>query len=331
MPWLAVLMYRSMLQGAWDQPWPCRIPNNEATLRALAGNPPDREWQEHREALLSMFELTKDGKFYVNDRQLEELAKVMSTHRTRQDLGKDGAKARQLKRLQANQPVADHKPTFSPPLAENKQPEPEPEPEPSQNQREKDARELPPLMLAHKIVMEASLPRNPGMLQAVGGAIEFCVKQESMSPNAAVEFLLKEAQAVTNRGGAPNRFWFDDRGWRPPVSRCAQTQASAIKSELMPELTWNYPRKNEQMAESVWSEIKGKLQKGISQHSFDTWLKPTKGGAISGDVLFVRVPTEEFTHVGEKYGAAIYQHLPTTITTVKFIAPVPKASAVAAG
>ncbi len=51
------------------------------------------------------------------------------------------------------------------------------------------------------------------------------------------------------------------------------------------------------------------LEKKINRHSYDTWLKPTRYSHAKGSVLFVRVPTAEFRHVGDKYADLIQEAL----------------------
>ncbi|HSQ19582.1 MAG TPA: chromosomal replication initiator protein DnaA [Blastocatellia bacterium] len=54
-----------------------------------------------------------------------------------------------------------------------------------------------------------------------------------------------------------------------------------------------------------WARILDALEKKVNRHSYDTWLKPTSYSHTSNGVLFVRIPTAEFRHVGDKYGDLI--------------------------
>src|SRR3954465_2919229 len=56
-----------------------------------------------------------------------------------------------------------------------------------------------------------------------------------------------------------------------------------------------------------WLRILDALEKKINRHSYDTWLKPTRYSHATGSVLFIRVPTAEFRHVGDKYCALIQE------------------------
>ena len=58
-----------------------------------------------------------------------------------------------------------------------------------------------------------------------------------------------------------------------------------------------------------WLRILGALEKKISRHSYDTWLKPTRFSHANGNIIFVRVPTPEFRHIGEKFGDLIQEAL----------------------
>src|SRR6202142_1843275 len=58
-----------------------------------------------------------------------------------------------------------------------------------------------------------------------------------------------------------------------------------------------------------WARILDALEKKVNRHSYDTWLKPTRYSHASNKVLFVRVPTAEFRHVGDKYADLIQEAL----------------------
>jgi len=66
------------------------------------------------------------------------------------------------------------------------------------------------------------------------------------------------------------------------------------------------------------------LEKKINRHSYDTWLKPTRYSHSSGGILFVRVPTVEFRHAGDKYADLIQEaidNLGLEFNDVKFVTP----------
>jgi chromosomal replication initiator protein len=73
-----------------------------------------------------------------------------------------------------------------------------------------------------------------------------------------------------------------------------------------------------------WIRILDALEKKINRHSYDTWLKPTRYSHATGGVLFVRVPTIEFRHVGDKYADLIQEaidNLGMEYADVKFVTP----------
>jgi len=53
--------------------------------------------------------------------------------------------------------------------------------------------------------------------------------------------------------------------------------------------------------------ILGALEKKVNRHSYETWLKPTRFSHAVGKVMFIRVPTAEFRHIGDKYGDLIFE------------------------
>ena len=61
------------------------------------------------------------------------------------------------------------------------------------------------------------------------------------------------------------------------------------------------------LAPNPWVRILDALEKKINRHSYDTWLKPTRYSHASGGILFIRVPTAEFRHVGDKYADLIQE------------------------
>jgi len=71
-----------------------------------------------------------------------------------------------------------------------------------------------------------------------------------------------------------------------------------------------------------WLRILGALEKKITRHSYDTWLKPTRFSHTNGNIIFVRVPTAEFRQLGEKFGDLIQEAMDTQAPEyqdVKFI------------
>jgi hypothetical protein len=94
-----------------------------------------------------------------------------------------------------------------------------------------DAEHLPPLALTRKVIEECCLADNPGMVHAVASAIDFLVKVESKSKNAAVEFLIALAKDEIERGGAPNKFWFDDRKWRVATNGAGTSRTEQLRTD----------------------------------------------------------------------------------------------------
>jgi len=73
-----------------------------------------------------------------------------------------------------------------------------------------------------------------------------------------------------------------------------------------------------------WIRILDALEKKVNRHSYDTWLKPTRFSHANGGILFIRVPTIEFRHVGDKYADLIQEaidNLGLEYQDVKFVTP----------
>jgi chromosomal replication initiator protein len=54
-------------------------------------------------------------------------------------------------------------------------------------------------------------------------------------------------------------------------------------------------------------QILSALEKKVIRQSFETWLKPTRYSHAVGRTLYVRVPSPEFQHIGDKYGDLIQE------------------------
>ena len=54
-----------------------------------------------------------------------------------------------------------------------------------------------------------------------------------------------------------------------------------------------------------WVRILGALEMKLNRKSFETWLKPTRFSRIVGKTLYVRIPSAQFDHIGEKFGQLI--------------------------
>ena len=56
-----------------------------------------------------------------------------------------------------------------------------------------------------------------------------------------------------------------------------------------------------------WIQILAALEKKVIRQSFETWLKPTRYSHVASRTLYVRVPSPEFQHIGDKYGDLIQE------------------------
>jgi chromosomal replication initiator protein len=78
------------------------------------------------------------------------------------------------------------------------------------------------------------------------------------------------------------------------------------------------------LSPNPWLRILDALEKKINRHSYDTWLKPTRYSHSSNGIMYVRVPTVEFRHVGDKYADLIQEaldNLNMDYRDVQFVTP----------
>jgi chromosomal replication initiator protein len=61
------------------------------------------------------------------------------------------------------------------------------------------------------------------------------------------------------------------------------------------------------VAPNPWVRILGALEKKVTRHSFDAWLKPTRFSHANGNKLFVRIPSQQFKEIGDRYGDIIQE------------------------
>ena len=75
---------------------------------------------------------------------------------------------------------------------------------------------------------------------------------------------------------------------------------------------------------NYWVRILAALEKKINRQSYETWLKPTRFSHLEGKTLFVRIPSADFQHVGDRYADLIQEaidNLGLDVETVTFTTP----------
>ena len=79
-----------------------------------------------------------------------------------------------------------------------------------------------------------------------------------------------------------------------------------------------------------WVRVLGALEKKVNRQAYETWLKPTRLSHVDGKIMYVRIPSTDFAHVGERYGDLIHEaidQLGLGVEEVVFQAPVPDPAA----
>src|ERR1700736_65047 len=75
---------------------------------------------------------------------------------------------------------------------------------------------------------------------------------------------------------------------------------------------------------NYWVRILAALEKKINRQSYETWLKPTRFCHLEGKKLFVRIPSNDFQHIGDRYADLIQEaidNLGLDVETVTFTTP----------
>lgn len=59
--------------------------------------------------------------------------------------------------------------------------------------------------------------------------------------------------------------------------------------------------------QKAWGSILGALEVKVNRQSFNTWLKPTRFSFAKGNVIYVRIPSATFQHIGDRYADLIQE------------------------
>jgi chromosomal replication initiator protein len=83
---------------------------------------------------------------------------------------------------------------------------------------------------------------------------------------------------------------------RPGKKQAAQARISKMAFAVSPATALN-----------PWLQILSALEKKVIRQSFETWFKPSRYSHVAGRTLYVRVPSPEFQHLGDRYGDLIQE------------------------
>lgn len=103
--------------------------------------------------------------------------------------------------------------------------------------------------------------------------------------------------------------------------RAAEMRATFEKEKQQEQQRWTAKPQSTEAAE-MWKQISAILQKRTIRQSFETWIQPVKGWKLSERELFVRIPSPEFEHIGDKYPeqiTAAIGELELPIDCVRFV------------
>jgi chromosomal replication initiator protein len=75
-------------------------------------------------------------------------------------------------------------------------------------------------------------------------------------------------------------------------------------------------------SQNAWTRILGALEVKVNRQSFHTWLKPTRFSHANGRTVFVRIPSAQFQHIGDRYADLIHEaidNLSLEVDEVRFV------------
>ncbi len=83
--------------------------------------------------------------------------------------------------------------------------------------------------------------------------------------------------------------------------------SSGLEQEKDKEIEKNVIRSDGNGRVELLGSHIGALEKKINRQSYETWLKPTRFSHLEGKTLFVRIPSADFQHVGDRYADLIQE------------------------
>ncbi len=122
-----------------------------------------------------------------------------------------------------------------------------------------------------------------------------------------VNALMVAAWQLDQRSVSPTlsvAHWFAGGRWKLCVERVLADRELAKRAEVGVERrveSDDAPVVFEADAVDAWRGVLVELERVVNRQSFATWLRPTKGQRMEGDVLVVKVPGEQFLHLGARY------------------------------
>lgn len=149
-----------------------------------------------------------------------------------------------------------------------------------------------------------------------GAELEMCIVFRSLSEGENLTLPVRKWIGEVDKYQAGPLNKFGDPIYSPKEMQGLRSDARTILYGQQPEqlslkptqspASVSLPPDLDQDARTLWTHVLLGLENIISRHSFDTWLKPTRGIGRRGNTFYVLVPNAEFTQLGEKYGDLIH-------------------------
>jgi hypothetical protein len=159
------------------------------------------------------------------------------------------------------------------------------------------------------------IPAPPATLQLATQAIVMTAKRLACTPHAAMLVIQRKAELAKAAGETVNRFWFEDGKYEAPtfadrkdVGYAPQPVQEARPADEIPEGV------DPDAGEALWAPVRVGAAAEINRQSFETWVKPMRPIGVKDDVLYMRVPSDEFTDVCDRYSEVFAKFLPASVT-----------------
>jgi hypothetical protein len=194
-----------------------------------------------------------------------------------------------------------------------------PLPKPVENQSAEpvlDTAKLEPAMCARGMFETLGIPAPMSTQHLATQAIAMTAKRMCCTPYAAMLVIQRKAELAKHAGETVNRFWFEDGKYEAlsfaEHKNVGVYRETAERERIPAEAA---PADVDVDAGAVmWANVSKGAAAEINVQSFQTWVKPMRPIGVKDDVLYMRVPSDEFTEVCDRYCDVFAKFLPAMVT-----------------
>jgi hypothetical protein len=122
----------------------------------------------------------------------------------------------------------------------------------------------------------------------------------------------RQAELAPERGETVNWMWFEDSRWKAsPIERQVLATPQMRAAEQPPTGV------DIESGDRVWNGMSKAAKGVVGPQCFDTWIRPIKAKGILDGVLYLQIPSDDFSHVPARYDFA--QYLPAGVNEVRIL------------